>query len=87
MVFRVGRTVEQVSGWEVGGATGVRGVTGHAWNASDVRSAGHQLVGHEFAGHQRQRDVRVYFDNDMNMRAPADAKGLVERVSALLSHV
>lgn len=33
----------------------------------------------------RRRDVYVYFDNDMKVRAPADARGLVERVTALLS--
>jgi uncharacterized protein YecE (DUF72 family) len=33
----------------------------------------------------RRRDVFVYFDNDKKVRAPVDAMGLVERVSALLS--
>ncbi|MGA3401436.1 MAG: DUF72 domain-containing protein [Acetobacteraceae bacterium] len=32
-----------------------------------------------------RRDVFVYFDNDAKVRAPVDAQGLVERVSALLS--
>jgi len=33
----------------------------------------------------RRRDVFVYFDNDAKVRAPADARALVERVTALLS--
>ncbi|HEX5326933.1 MAG TPA: DUF72 domain-containing protein, partial [Acetobacteraceae bacterium] len=32
----------------------------------------------------RRRDVFVYFDNDMKVRAPADAGGLVERVTGRL---
>lgn len=32
------------------------------------------------------RDVYVYFDNDMKVRAPVDAKGLMERVEKLLGH-
>jgi uncharacterized protein YecE (DUF72 family) len=31
-----------------------------------------------------KRDVYVYFDNDMKVRAPFDAKGLIERVERLL---
>jgi uncharacterized protein YecE (DUF72 family) len=34
---------------------------------------------------KRRRDVFVYFDNDMKVRAPTDAHGLLDRVSALLS--
>ena len=34
---------------------------------------------------RRRRDVFVYFDNDMKVRAPADAAGLVERVTKLLN--
>jgi len=34
---------------------------------------------------RRRRAVFVYFDNDMKVRAPADARGLVERVGSLLS--
>jgi uncharacterized protein YecE (DUF72 family) len=33
---------------------------------------------------ERQRDVFVYFDNDVKVRAPTDAAGLFERVSKLL---
>jgi uncharacterized protein YecE (DUF72 family) len=33
----------------------------------------------------RRRDVFVYFDNDMKVRAPTDAHGLIKRVAALLS--
>jgi uncharacterized protein YecE (DUF72 family) len=33
---------------------------------------------------RRTRDVFVYFDNDMKMRAPVDAKALTERVDRLL---
>src|SRR6185312_8460980 len=32
-----------------------------------------------------KRDVFVYFDNDMKVRAPFDAKGLAERVKGLLA--
>jgi uncharacterized protein YecE (DUF72 family) len=32
---------------------------------------------------RRKRDVFVYFDNDMKVRAPDDARGLVERVAGL----
>ncbi len=31
-----------------------------------------------------KRDVYVYFDNDAKVRAPFDAKGLIERVGRLL---
>ncbi len=34
-------------------------------------------------GRQRKRDVFVYFDNDMKVRAPFDAKALTERVARL----
>ncbi|HET8996236.1 MAG TPA: DUF72 domain-containing protein [Acetobacteraceae bacterium] len=34
--------------------------------------------------HRRHRDVFVYFDNDAKVRAPQDAQGLVQRVSALV---
>jgi len=34
---------------------------------------------------RRRRDVHVYFDNDMKVRAPDDAHGLVRRVTALLA--
>jgi uncharacterized protein YecE (DUF72 family) len=34
---------------------------------------------------KRRRDVFVYFDNDMKVRAPTDARGLMDRVSGLLS--
>ncbi len=34
---------------------------------------------------RRLRDVFVYFDNDMKVRAPTDAAGLVERVTKLLN--
>jgi uncharacterized protein YecE (DUF72 family) len=34
------------------------------------------------AGAQRGRDVFVYFDNDVKVRAPADADSLVARVSS-----
>jgi uncharacterized protein YecE (DUF72 family) len=34
----------------------------------------------------RRRDVFVYFDNDAKVRAPVDARGLIERVTALRSH-
>jgi uncharacterized protein YecE (DUF72 family) len=36
------------------------------------------------AGRRRRRDVFVYFDNDMKVRAPFDAKALTERVERLL---
>jgi uncharacterized protein YecE (DUF72 family) len=36
------------------------------------------------AGSRRKRDVFVYFDNDMKVRAPFDAKALTERVEQLL---
>jgi uncharacterized protein YecE (DUF72 family) len=32
------------------------------------------------------RDVFVYFDNDVKVRAPFDAKSLTERVDKLLAH-
>src|SRR5579875_2976300 len=32
---------------------------------------------------RKQRDVYVYFDNDAKVRAPADAAGLAERITAL----
>ena len=35
--------------------------------------------------HRSRRDVYVYFDNDMKVRAPVDAKGLIERVEKLLA--
>jgi uncharacterized protein YecE (DUF72 family) len=35
-------------------------------------------------GRRRRRDVFVYFDNDMKVRAPVDAKALTERVNRLL---
>jgi uncharacterized protein YecE (DUF72 family) len=35
-------------------------------------------------GRRRIRDVFVYFDNDMKVRAPVDAKALTERVDRLL---
>jgi uncharacterized protein YecE (DUF72 family) len=34
---------------------------------------------------KRRRDVFLYFDNDQKVRAPVDARGLIERVTALLS--
>lgn len=34
---------------------------------------------------RRKRDVYVYFDNDMKVRAPVDAHGLQDRVAMLLS--
>ncbi|HVW77131.1 MAG TPA: DUF72 domain-containing protein [Alloacidobacterium sp.] len=34
---------------------------------------------------REKRDVYVYFDNDAKVRAPFDAKGLIERVSQLLN--
>jgi uncharacterized protein YecE (DUF72 family) len=36
-------------------------------------------------GRKRRRDVFVYFDNDMKVRAPLDAHGLTERVGKLLA--
>ena len=33
---------------------------------------------------RERRDVYVYFDNDMKVRAPFDAQGLMERVERLL---
>jgi uncharacterized protein YecE (DUF72 family) len=35
---------------------------------------------------KRRRDVYLYFDNDKKVRAPEDARGLIERVTALLLH-
>ncbi len=36
-------------------------------------------------GSKRRRDLFVYFDNDMKVRAPFDAKALTERVARLLN--
>ncbi len=37
------------------------------------------------AARPRKRDVFVYFDNDAKVRAPTDAAGLMQRVTALLA--
>jgi len=34
---------------------------------------------------RRGRDVFVYFDNDMKVRAPSDAMGLIQRVASLMA--
>lgn len=38
------------------------------------------------APRRKRRDVFVYFDNDINVRAPFDAAQLMNRVSSLLAH-
>ena len=38
------------------------------------------------AGRRKLRDVFVYFDNDMKVRAPFDAEQLSARVTRLLAH-
>ena len=60
-----------------------------AWAARVTAWAGgHEPKDAECVGppaRPRPRDVFVYFDNDAKVRAPADATGLIERVSALLA--
>lgn len=46
---------------------------------SDGRNAGHKK-----ARKRSKRDVYVYFDNDIKVRAPFDAQGLYKRLSRLL---
>ena len=38
------------------------------------------------ASKRQRRDVYVYFDNDMKVRAPFDAAQLRDRVTRLLAH-
>ena len=38
------------------------------------------------AARRKRRDVFVYFDNDMKVRAPFDAEQLSARVTRLLAH-
>jgi uncharacterized protein YecE (DUF72 family) len=38
------------------------------------------------ASTRKRRDVFVYFDNDMKVRAPFDAEALRDRVTMLLAH-
>lgn len=52
-----------------------------AWARGDEPADAERVGG---PGRRRQRDVFVYLDNDVKVRAPADATGLFERVSKLL---
>ncbi len=52
-----------------------------AWARGDEPEDAHRVGGR---GRKRRREVFVYFDNDVKVRAPTDATGLVERVSKLL---
>jgi uncharacterized protein YecE (DUF72 family) len=64
---------ERVATWATGGEA--EGDHASATAASHVRTSG--------SGAPEGRDVYVYFDNDAKVRAPVDAKGLMERVERL----
>ena len=53
-----------------------------AWAAGKEPRDAERIGG---AARPRKRDVFVYFDNDAKVRAPTDAAGLAQRVSALCS--
>jgi uncharacterized protein YecE (DUF72 family) len=52
-----------------------------AWAQGDEPADAERIGG---KGKRRKRDVYVYFDNDIKVRAPADAHDLIERVDRLL---
>lgn len=52
-----------------------------AWAQGDEPQDAERVAG---KSRRRKRDVYVYFDNDAKVRAPVDAKGLVERVDRIL---
>lgn len=53
-----------------------------AWAAGDEPDDAERVAG---PGRRMPRDVFVYFDNDMKVRAPRDAQALAARVSAALT--
>jgi uncharacterized protein YecE (DUF72 family) len=53
-----------------------------AWASGDEPKGADRIGG---KARRRSRDVYVYFDNDMKVRAPFDARGLEERVTRLLT--
>jgi len=52
-----------------------------AWAEGDEPEDAERVAGR---ARRRRRDVFVYFDNDAKVRAPGDARGLVQRVERLL---
>lgn len=54
-----------------------------AWTTGEEPEDAERIV-NQSGPRRKSRDVYVYFDNDANVRAPFDAKALMERVNQLL---
>jgi uncharacterized protein YecE (DUF72 family) len=76
VLYASGYTDEALDQWAVRVSDWARGAE-PADAERVVKSAGPKLPA---------RDVFVYFDNDIKVRAPFDAKSLTERVDKLLAH-